>query len=94
LKLLRNDISSPITEKKYLAKLCMSKKDKANLLAIIDSIDKILTYLQDIDNAVQFYKNSVVFDATLMNFVAIGEMVERLSTSLRETRTRYGLAED
>jgi uncharacterized protein with HEPN domain len=72
----------------------MSKKDKANLLAIIDSIDKILTYLQDIDNAVQFYKNSVVFDATLMNFVAIGEMVERLSTSLRETRTRYGLAED
>jgi uncharacterized protein with HEPN domain len=62
----------------------MSKKDKANLLAIVDSIDKILTYLQGIDNAVQFYKNSVVFDATLMNFVVIGEMVDRLSTSLKE----------
>jgi uncharacterized protein with HEPN domain len=62
----------------------MSKKDKANLLAIIDSIEKILTYVKSISNAVQFYKNSVVFDATLMNFVVIGEMVDRLSTSLKE----------
>ena len=62
----------------------MYKKDKANLLAIIDSIDKILTYVKGISNAVQFYKNSVVFDATLMNFVVIGEMVDRLSKSLKE----------
>jgi uncharacterized protein with HEPN domain len=62
----------------------MSKKDKANLLAIIDSIERILSYVKDIASAVQFHKNDVVFDATLMNFVVIGEMVDRLSESIRE----------
>jgi uncharacterized protein with HEPN domain len=62
----------------------MSKKDKANLLAIIDSIDKISFYVKDIASAVHYYKNDVVFDATLMNFVVIGEMVDRLSEYLKE----------
>ena len=62
----------------------MSKKDKANLLAILDSIEKILAYIQDTASPTQFYENSIVFDATLMNFVVIGEMVDRLSLELRE----------
>jgi uncharacterized protein with HEPN domain len=62
----------------------MSKKDKANLLSIIDSIDKILLYVQNIASAVLYYKNDVVFDATLMNFIVIGEMVDRLSESCRK----------
>jgi uncharacterized protein with HEPN domain len=62
----------------------MSKKDKANLLAIIDSIDKILFYVQDIASALQYHKNDVVFDATLMNFVIIGEMIDRLSESIKD----------
>ena len=62
----------------------MSKKDKANLLAILDAIEKILGYVQDIDSAGQYYQNALVFDATLMNFVVIGEMVDRLSASLKE----------
>jgi uncharacterized protein with HEPN domain len=61
----------------------MSKKDKANLLAIIDSIDKIHFYIKDIASADQYHKNDVVFDATLMNFVVIGEMVDRLSESAK-----------
>ncbi len=62
----------------------MSKKDKANLLAILDAIEKILGYVEDIDSAGQYHKNGLVFDATLMNFVVSGEMVDRLSASLKE----------
>jgi uncharacterized protein with HEPN domain len=61
----------------------MSKKDKANLLAILDSIEKILTYIQDTTSATQFYENTILFDATLMNFVVIGEMVDRVSAELK-----------
>ena len=60
----------------------MSKKDKANLLAILDSIEKILTYIQDTASVTQFNENAIVFDATLMNFVVIGEMVDRVSAEL------------
>ena len=69
---------------KYFAKRYMSRKDKANLLAILDAIEKILGYVQDIDSASQYHQNALVFDATLMNFVVIGEMVDRLSAPLKE----------
>ena len=61
----------------------MSKKDKANLLSILDAIDKILNYIKGITSAAQFYRSPLVFDATLMNFIVIGEMVDRLSPELR-----------
>jgi uncharacterized protein with HEPN domain len=62
----------------------MSKKNKANLLSIVDSVERILEYIQRIDSSREYYRNQVIFDATLMNFIVIGEMVDRLSAELKE----------
>ena len=61
----------------------MSKKDKANLLSILDATDKILKYVQGTNSAEDYYQNSLVFDAILMNFLVIGEMVDRISPELK-----------
>lgn len=62
----------------------MPNKDLANLLAILDAVEKILQYIQGITCAGEYYRNPMIFDATLMNFVVVGEMVDRLSTELRQ----------
>ena len=62
----------------------MSSRDEANLLAILDSIQRIKEYTKGISSPDDFFKSSVVFDATLMNFVNIGEMADRVSISLRD----------
>lgn len=62
----------------------MSEKDKLNLLSILDSIQKIKTYCQGYNNADEFYTNERDFDAAMMNFIIIGEMVTRLSEGFIE----------
>lgn len=52
----------------------MSDKDRANLLAMLDAIEQIQSYTDSISNSDQFFDNRLVFDATLMNFVLLGEM--------------------
>jgi len=61
----------------------MSTNDRANLLAIVDAVIRIQSYTAGITTAQEFYDRSIVFDATLMNFVVIGEMVDRLSPQLK-----------
>lgn len=61
----------------------MSKKDEANLLAILDAMEKIRGYIKGIKSPQEYYQTPVVFDATLMNFIVIGEMVDRLSPELK-----------
>ena len=61
----------------------MSSKDKANLLAILDAIHKIERYTKVIRTPEEFHQKDLVFDATLMNFVVIGEMVDRLSDEVK-----------
>jgi uncharacterized protein with HEPN domain len=62
----------------------MSSKDKANLLAILDAIDRINEYTKAIGSAQEFFKSTIVFDASLMNFINIGEMADRLSKELKD----------
>jgi len=57
----------------------MPDADRLNILSIQDSIEKILVYTQSYSNADEFYQNPRDFDAVLMNFIVIGEMVTRLS---------------
>ena len=57
----------------------MSKRDKLNLLTILDAIEKISKFTSEYKNADDFYENQRDFDATMMNFIIIGEMVSRLS---------------
>jgi len=60
----------------------MSDKDRLNLLSILDSTNKILEYSDGYTNADEFYENQRDFDAAMMNFIIIGEMVARLSAEL------------
>ncbi|HKJ43692.1 MAG TPA: HepT-like ribonuclease domain-containing protein [Sunxiuqinia sp.] len=49
---------------------------------ILESIKKIENYSGKFSNADEFYEDSISFDATMMNFIVIGEMVEKLSPDL------------
>jgi uncharacterized protein with HEPN domain len=68
----------------------MSSKDKANLLAIIDSIERIRNYTKGIGNPNALYIAHQAFDATLMNFINIGEMADRISA---EVKIQYAFVE-
>lgn len=65
----------------------MLSKDRPNVLAMLDAINRITEYVRGISSAEQYYHTAVVFDATLMNFVVIGEMVDRLSSGLKDRHT-------
>ena len=62
----------------------MSEKDRLNILSIQESIEKILTYSQSYADADDFFNNQRDFDAAMMNFIIIGEMVARLSEEFIE----------
>jgi uncharacterized protein with HEPN domain len=62
----------------------MSSKDKANLLAILDAIDKIKEYTKGLTSPDEYFKSNLIFDATLLNFIHVGEMVDRLPKDLKE----------
>ena len=62
----------------------MSRKDRANLLAMLDAMERIQEYIQQISSPIEYYESHLVFDATLMNFIVIGEMGDRLSSELKE----------
>lgn len=68
----------------------MLNKDKLSLLGMLDAIEKIEAFTNSFNNADEFYQNTVNFDATLMNFVVIGEMAHRLSEKFR---VEYGVIE-
>jgi uncharacterized protein with HEPN domain len=59
----------------------ITSKDRTCLLNMLDAIQKIISYTKNIANADDFNNNNLAFDATLMNFIVIGEMVEKLSDS-------------
>ena len=61
----------------------MSRKDRGSLLAVQDSINKILDYVKGISSAKEYFRSQIVFDATLMNFISIGEMAGRISPELK-----------
>ena len=57
----------------------VSHKDFACLLNMLDSCEKIHRYSSKYNNADDFYNDAIAFDASLMNFIVLGEMVEKLS---------------
>jgi uncharacterized protein with HEPN domain len=66
----------------------MSEKDKLNLLALLEAIEKIAKYTVGYQNADEFYENERDFDASMMNFIIIGEMVARLSDKFIEENSQ------
>ena len=62
----------------------MSDRNLHSIQLIIESIEKIQTYISAFSNAADFYQDGMAFDAVLMNFINIGEMVDRLTDDFRE----------
>jgi uncharacterized protein with HEPN domain len=60
----------------------ISNKDFSCILNMIESIQKIQNYSEKFANADDFFQDTISFDATLMNFIVIGEMVEKLSDNV------------
>ena len=62
----------------------MLAKDKYSLESIIESIDRILEYTSGLKSADELNADYRNFDATMMNFVVIGEMVDKLSEDFKK----------
>jgi len=66
----------------------MWEKDRLNLENILEAIQKIETYTTQFHEADEFFEHQLHFDATMMNFIVIGEMVDRLSDEFRSQYTQ------
>jgi len=65
-------------------------KDHHCLESIIEAIDRIIEYTSGFQSADDFNTDYRNFDATMMNFVVIGEMVDKLS---EDFKTKYSSIE-
>ena len=61
----------------------MSEKDIANINAILEAAQKTRIYTSQLSDADEFYNDEKTFDATLMNFVIIGETVAKISEGIK-----------
>jgi len=61
----------------------MLTKDQHCIESILEAIDKILEYTSGFNDADEFNEDYRNFDATMMNFVVIGEMIEKLSEDFK-----------
>ena len=59
-------------------------KDQHCLESIIEAVDRIIEYTTGFNSADDFNNDYLNFDATMMNFVVIGEMVEKISDDFRK----------
>ena len=62
-------------------------KDIVILQAIDEAISKIEEFISSFNDAESFFESKVHFDAVLMNFVFIGESVEKLQKDFRESHS-------
>lgn len=56
-----------------------SHLDFSCILNMLDSINRIQQYSHIFNNADDFYRDTKSFDASMMNFIVIGEMADKLS---------------
>jgi len=59
-----------------------------HLEALLESIDKIEVYSIDFEDAEDFYYDSKSFDATMMQFVVIGESISRLDDDFKNKQNQ------
>jgi uncharacterized protein with HEPN domain len=62
-------------------------KIKFDLLAILESLGKIKEYSQEFVSADDFYHDQKSFDASMMQFVVIGETISRLDESFKKSHS-------
>jgi uncharacterized protein with HEPN domain len=62
----------------------MSEKDSISLSSILDAVSKITQFTSNISDPDTFFQDVKTFDAVMMNFIIIGEMVDRISEELKD----------
>jgi len=62
----------------------MHNKDYYILLSLIETIRKIEIYTKDYNSAEEFNNSTRDFDASMMNFIVIGENVGKLSDNIKK----------
>jgi len=62
----------------------MLNREESNIAACIDALDKILEFTKSFSSASDFFEDRKAFDATMMNFVIMGEMVIRISDTFKD----------
>lgn len=55
---------------------------------MLDAIKKIHNYSSKFNSADDFYNDTISFDATMMNFIVIGEMVDKFSDLFLEETSK------
>ncbi len=65
----------------------MSEQNKIefNLRSFLEAIEKIEEYSKNFDGGEDFYHDAKSFDASMMQFVVIGELISRLDESYKTT---------
>ncbi|MEA1987407.1 MAG: HepT-like ribonuclease domain-containing protein [Candidatus Marinimicrobia bacterium] len=63
----------------------MYNKDETIILMMLDIIEKIFRYTSELSNPKKFFSNEKTFDATMMNFIALGEIISKISNEFKET---------
>jgi uncharacterized protein with HEPN domain len=66
----------------------MLTKDHHCLESIVEATDRILEYTSGFNSADDFNNNYRNFDATMMNFVVIGEMVDKISDEFKKKHSK------
>lgn len=64
----------------------MSHNVRFNLLSLIEAIEKIERYSHDFKDADAFYHDQKSFDASMMQFVVIGEVITRIDENFKASR--------
>jgi uncharacterized protein with HEPN domain len=61
----------------------MLNKDYYILLSMLETIDKIIRFTSTYQSAEELYENDRDFDASMMNFIVIGEQVDKLTEEIK-----------
>lgn len=61
----------------------MLNKDYYILLSILETIEKIFRYTASYHSAEELYQNDRDFDAAMMNFIVVGELVGKLTEEVK-----------
>ena len=62
-------------------------KTLLSIQALLEAINKVELYSQDSRDATGFYHDQKSFDATMMQFVVMGEIISRLGDDYKESNS-------
>jgi uncharacterized protein with HEPN domain len=68
----------------WYSKMPFMHKDESLILLMLESIGKIMMYTSGLSKVEEFESDIKSFDATIMNFIVLGEVAGKLSEEFKE----------